>query len=148
MPITMKEVRARLDADEVDYRGAAALGPEALPHLSELAQGPDTMLASKAAYLASLIPGEPSARILSAAGSRPEPVVRVAAAAGLKNVPEEQAGPLLDRLLGDPDAGVRKTALKSAAGFVSAAMRARVQRVAERDPAPFLREMANRAMRK
>ena len=58
MSITMKDVRAQLDRDEPDYKEAAMLGQDAIPYLSELVKGPDAMLASKAAYLASLIKSE------------------------------------------------------------------------------------------
>ena len=46
MPVSMEQVRAHLDRDEPDYPAAAQLGPEALPHLRQLAQGDDPMLAS------------------------------------------------------------------------------------------------------
>lgn len=51
MSITMNDVRALLDPDEVDYSEAQKLGPEAIPFLMELVQGGDLGLASKAAYL-------------------------------------------------------------------------------------------------
>lgn len=143
MPITMKDVRAWLDAEEVDYPGAAAkLGAEALPYLQELAESEDAMLASKATYLASLIGGDQAVRILHTAASHQEAAVRVAAATGLKNVREEQAGPIADRLLGDHDLGVRKLAVRSVAAFTSPPMRARLKRAAESDPEQLIRDLA------
>ena len=64
MPITMKDVRAWLDADEVDYENAKKLGSAAIPFLMELVQGGDLGLASKATYLASMIKSEQSAAVL------------------------------------------------------------------------------------
>jgi HEAT repeat protein len=143
MAVTMKDVRAWLDAEEVNYPVAAAkLGPEALPFLQELEESPDVMLASKATYLASLIGGEPALRILQAAAGHPEPAVRVAAASGLKHLKEDQAAPVADRLLGDQDLGVRKMAVKSVASFPSAAMRERLKRVSEKDSEEFIRTLA------
>jgi HEAT repeat protein len=143
MPLTMNDVRAWLDAEEVDYPGAAAkLGPEALPYLQELAASPDVMLASKATYLASLIGGEPAVPILQAAAGREEGAVRVAAASGLKHLNEQQAAAIADRLLGDHDLGVRKMAVKSVASFASPAMRERLKRAAEQDPEPLIRDLA------
>ena len=56
MAVTMKDVRAVLEPDEPDYKeGAKAWAAAALPHLDALVGGGDTMLASKATYLASLI---------------------------------------------------------------------------------------------
>ena len=85
MPITMEDVRAWLDADEIDYANAKELGPEAIPFLMELVQGGDLGLASKATYLASLIKTEQSAAVLEVAAARNEPVLRVAAASGIRN---------------------------------------------------------------
>ena len=45
--VTMKEVIAKLDPDEVDYVEAAKLGPDAIPHLIHLINRSDIMLASK-----------------------------------------------------------------------------------------------------
>ena len=146
MPVTMQDVLARIDLDEIDYPAAAAeLGPEALPLLEELVDGSDPMLASKAAYLASLISGPGSARVLQRATRHPDARVRVAAAAGLGNLAEHEAEPHVDQLLQDSDVGVRKVALKSAAAFDSPAMTTRVQRLATHDPEPAMRELAKRA---
>ena len=102
MSITIQEVRRRIDLDELDYPALAAeLGAEALPHLQVLAEGRDAMLASKATYLASLIGGEQSVRILEAAVQRPEPEVRIAAASGVRNLHVADAEPFVDRLLED-----------------------------------------------
>jgi HEAT repeat protein len=142
MTITMSDVRAQLDPEEPNYDRAAELGPEALPVLDELVHSDDPLLAAKAAYLASLIPGERRASVLAAAAMSPEPTVRVAAAAGLRNLAEVDAGGLADDLLQDADVGVRKQALQSVAGFASTAMAQRVRRVADTDSEEFLRGIA------
>jgi len=146
MPVTIQDVLARIDLDEIDYPAAAAeLGPEALPLLEGLAEGGDTTLAAKAVYLASVISDPGSARIVERAVQHPDARVRVAAAAGLRNLPEHDAEPHIDGLLQDSDLGVRKVALQSATVFDSQAMTARVQRLAEQDPEPAMRDLARRA---
>jgi HEAT repeat protein len=142
MAVTMSDVRARLDPEEIDYPAAAELGPEALPLLLELIRGDDPMLASKAAYLASLIPGNEQLPALSAAATSPHAAIRVAAASGLRNLSEEDADALADNLLGDPDIGVRKQVLRAAAGFSSERMAERLRRVADEDPEEALRDLA------
>ena len=141
MTVTMQDVRSRLDADEVDYSSAARLGPEAMPYLAELSSGTDAMLASKATYLASLIGGEGAAQVVETAANRPESAVRVAAAAGLRNLGAQAAEPLADRLLEDHDVGVRKIAVRSVAGM-GPLMAARIDRVAREDAEPVIRELA------
>jgi len=138
----MKDVRAWLDADEVDYANAKELGPAAIPFLLELVHSGDLGLASKATYLASLIKTEQSAAVLEAAAARNEPVLRVAAASGIRNLPEIQAERVVDILRNDPDAGIRKVVLKSAERFRSLEVEAKIQQMAATDPEPFVRELA------
>lgn len=147
MAVTMEDVRRALDPEEVNYPKAARLGPEALPHLQVLAQSDDVMLASKATYLASLIGGDRAARIVEDSGSHPDPVLRVAAASGVKNLREDLAAPIVERLLADRDLGVRKTTIKSVGAFRSAGMRSRLERMVQNDPDPMIRDLATRSIR-
>jgi HEAT repeat protein len=162
MAVTRSDVVDRLLADEPDYREAARLGPGALVHLEALVHEADGMLASKAAYLASLIAGPSAARILGTAAEHAEPEVRVAAAAALANLDPARdsladAGGvvgLLEQLLRDPEPGVRKFALRSAAawgaeakrGSIAEAVRESVAEAARTDPAPWMREAAREAL--
>lgn len=148
MPITMKDVRAWLDADEVDYENAKKLGSAAIPFLLELVQGGDLGLASKATYLASLIKGKESVAVLESAATRNEPVVRVAAAAAIRNLSPTQAERMLDRLKDDPDAGIRKVALTSAVRLTSPRLEAKLRQMAEMDPEPFVRDVAAATVKK
>ncbi|MFC7613672.1 HEAT repeat domain-containing protein [Actinokineospora soli] len=142
--VTMQDVRRRLDADEVDYAEAAALGPDALPHLAALAVSDDTVLASKAVYLASVIGGDRSADIVAEAAQRGDPVVRVAAAAALRNLPVGDFERVGDALLDDDDPGVRKVAIGSVASADAPALTAKVRRAAEEDPEDYVRDTAAR----
>ena len=108
MPVSMNDVRRVLDPEEPDYAAAAQLGEEALPHLAVLVAGPDPMLASKAAYAASLLQGDIGADVVRAASASTDPVVRVAAAAGARNLSASVAREAITRLLNDDDAGIRK----------------------------------------
>ena len=148
MAIKMSDVRAWLDAEEPDYAGAKRkLGEAALPLLMQLVKGGDLALATKATYLASMIRSPKTVPVLEAAAASSEPVLRVAAAAGIRNLPVTQAERLMDRLQTDPDSGVRKVMLRSAAAFTSPRVAERLQRMAKTDPEPFLRELATTAAR-
>jgi HEAT repeat protein len=124
MVVTKQQVIEILNVDEPNYREAAKLGPDALPHLDALVKTADPMLASKATYLASLIQSEQSIDVLRAAAQSDHPEVRVAAAAGARNRVAGAAAGVRDResnslndllslLNSDQDAGVRKEAVKS-----------------------------------
>jgi HEAT repeat protein len=113
MKVTMQQVTDILDVDEPNYPEAARLGPGALPHLDTLVKTADAMLASKATYLASLIQDEQSINVLKTAASSKFPEVRVAAAAGARNLNVTAAEEILLKLLVDADTGVREEAGKS-----------------------------------
>jgi HEAT repeat protein len=140
-------LRQRIDLDEINYpKLAGELGTQALPGLATIAQDPNIGLASKAIYLASLISGADAAPILRKAAQHPNPTVRVAAAAGLRNLDREHAERGADPLLEDEDAGVRKVALQSAIAIDSPGMAAKVKRMAEEDSDPIVREAARSAL--
>jgi HEAT repeat protein len=143
MTITMKDVLAQLEPDELDYEAAAEkLGTDALPFLKELVNAPNTMMASKAAYLASLIKSETSVLVLQDAAHRTEPTIRVAAASGLRNLSEENANKVTDIFIQDKDAGVRKVMLNSISRFKSPKLKAKIKMISEKDSEPFIREIA------
>ena len=147
MAITMKDVRAWLDPEEPNYAGAAqSLGPAALPFLLELVRGGDLGLASKATYLASLIKSERSVEVIEAAAATNEPILRVQAAAGLQNLKPAHAERVLNTLKSDPDPGVRKVMVKSAARVKSPRVAAVLKQIARSDPAPFVREATARPL--
>ena len=148
MAITMQDVRKWLDPEEVDYANAKKLGPAALPFLLELVNGGDLSLASKATYLASLIKGKKSAAVLEAALAKDEPVLKSAAAAGMRNLTDSQAERVMTILQDDKDPSIRKVALKSAAAFKSPAIVAKVQQLSASDPEPYVRELAGQTLQK
>jgi hypothetical protein len=138
MAVTEQQVRAYLEPEEPNYSAAAQLGPDALPVLEQLVRGPDPLLASKAAYLAALIPHENAARVLEAAAKSGDVTVRVAAAAGLRRMPQVSENIMMD-LVDDLDEGVRKVALKSIKGKMTPKVRGKVQERASREHNPALR---------
>jgi hypothetical protein len=113
MAVTMEDVRAALDPEEPNYQEAAKLGPDTLPHLEVLVRATEVMLASKAAYLASLVEGEKSAEIVTIAAQSDDPTVRIAAAAAAGNLTASEASTVLVDLVDDADVGVRKVARAS-----------------------------------
>lgn len=147
MPVTMEQVLASLRPDEPNYGGAKGLGPEALVHLAKIAQGPDPMLASKAVYLAGVIGGREAARILAeAAGSR-DVILRAAAAGALAHVRDATYAPVLVRLLEDDRADVRRIAIQSIRPEIAPAIRAELEKTAQSDTDPTIRDLARAALR-
>jgi HEAT repeat protein len=114
MAVSMDDVRRVLDPEEPSYEAAARLGPEALPHLQALVEGDEPMLAAKATYAASVLDGASGEKVIRTAAQARDPIVRVAAAAAARNLPAESARGVLERLVDDDDAGIRKVARASA----------------------------------
>jgi HEAT repeat protein len=143
MTMNVDALRARIDLDEIDYPGLAReLGPEALPALAEIAQDPNPGLAAKAVYLASEIAGEDAVGIARQASVHPEPTLRLAAAAAMRNLADPSVEPSVAALLDDGDPGVRKLALRSAAAIEAPGLRQRIAEMAEADPDPGVRAVA------
>ncbi len=125
MVIMMQQVLDELYVYEPDYANAASkLGPDALPHLNTIIKMANPMLALRAAYLASfLIHDEQSITILKNAAMSKHPQVRIAAAAGTRNLKLTKTESsdlefnlirkLLSELEHDKDADVQKEALES-----------------------------------
>lgn len=132
MAVSMEDVRAALDPEEPDYDAAARLGEGAMPHLRELAEGADPMLASKAVYLAGLIGGEDAGEIVLTAAHDDDAAVRVAAASSTRRLSAEAGEAVLIDLVADSDPGVRKIAHRAMPETPSARLRAAL----ERAPAP------------
>jgi HEAT repeat protein len=148
MPITMQQVLARLDTDEPEYAALATLGPEVVPHLAVLVRGDDPGLASKAAYLASMIDTDDSTNVVEAAAASSHENVRVAAAAGLRNLAPAKAAPAAERLLDDADVGVRKQALRAVADLGISALEPKMKRMASADPEQGLRQVAKQGLQR
>jgi hypothetical protein len=118
-----------LDVEEPDYVAAAELGDAVIPFLIDLVDSSPPLLAQKATALASRIPSEGALLVITKAATRPEPAVRVAAAAALGDLMDVQRSStladssmslhdidaVLAGLLLDADEGVRRFAEESAA---------------------------------
>jgi HEAT repeat protein len=142
MALTMENVRTALLPDEPNYSRARELGPGAIPFLSQLVAQGDSMLAAKATYLAGLIGTDDGAHVVANAAGSPEPTVRVAAAAVARELGPDTAGPILTKLLADPDRGVRHRALRSAALGLTPALRTQIERMAQDDHDQLVRKEA------
>jgi HEAT repeat protein len=145
---TMNELRAFLDPEEPDYEGAARLGVSVLPHIESLVVGSDTMLASKATYLAGLIPDPKSSALLQVAASSPSVHVRLAAAASARHLSDNEASSLLLALLNDSDLGVRKLSLRSVPMGATPALRKRIEDLSTESSEDLMRKLSNDALKR
>jgi HEAT repeat protein len=114
MAVTLEQVIEALSFIEPPgYDEAVKLGPDIIPHLDTLVKADDPIIASKAAYVSSLIKHDKSIEILKTAAQSKYPEVRIAAASGSKNLNSEKMNDVLSLLKDDEDVGVRKQLMKS-----------------------------------
>jgi HEAT repeat protein len=143
MPIIMQDVVRSLMPDEANLnQAAAALGPEALPHLEVLVRGPDPMLASKATYVAGLLRDPRTVQVLQIAAASTDRMVRLTAAATAQHLPPDQAGVILARLLSDSDPEVRRIAIESIPSQATPDVLKVLETLALTDPYAFIRDLA------
>ena len=127
MAVDMEQVKAALEPEEPDYAGSASkLGPEALPHLERIITSDHTGLAAKATYLAGLIGTDKCLPAMKKASESGQAVVRIAAAAVARHLPDAYRDSMVLQLVDDADAGVQKVALRSAPATMSDALKVRV----------------------
>jgi len=143
MPITLEELHALLSSDEPDYEAIAQmLDPSAVNHLQTLARGSDVMLATKAVYAASLIPGSQSEAVVAEAADSSQPLLRIASASALANLPETSRNRVAEHLIDDADISVKKLVIKSLSGPVTPQLRDRLDQLASAGETPVIRKLA------
>jgi hypothetical protein len=149
MPVTLRDVVRQLSPDEANLnQAAAALGPEALPHLEALVRGPDPLFASKATYVAAQISDPRSIEILRLSATRADRMVRLAAATAIRSLTARQSEGLLTVLLTDSDAECRRIAIESVPAEVTPRVQQAIELLALTDPYPFLREMSEGVLKR
>jgi hypothetical protein len=150
MAVDMEQVKAALEPEEPDYPGSAkSLGPDGLPFLERIITGGSTSLAAKATYLAGLIGTEKCVPAMEKAAASGQAVVRIAAAAAAKHLPDQYRDAIVLQLVDDADVGVQKVALKSAPASMSDALKARVEALSKPvADSPVAKPKAKKAVKK
>ena len=148
MAVTEENVVRIIGSDEPDYKRAARLGPEALPHVEVIAEGRDVGTASRAVYAASVIGGRRAADIVEKAAMHPEAIMRIAAASALRNLGAEDAIRIAARTLRDPDFSVRKVSLQSVGASRLTALRPAIEEQLHVEKEQFLRDLAEETLKR
>jgi HEAT repeat protein len=147
MSVDVNSVRRLLGSDEPNYPAVVRLGAAALPALTQLIAGANVRLAAAAASAAGMIAHPRAAQALARAARSPSPVVRLAAAGAARNSQGPEVSRVLQTLLADADAGVRKFAIKAAVARPSEpALLARVRSIQSSDAVAANRTLAGRAL--
>lgn len=142
MSLTFDELYLMLSSEEPDYPAISLLlDASSAPHLKRMAEDDNVMLATKAVYAASLLPGGESEQIVEKASVSPVPQMRIASASALVNLPAASRNKLAARLLDDSDLGVEKLTIRSLSGQIPPAIRQRLDRLADGGD-PVIRQLS------
>ncbi len=147
MPKSPSELRNQLSTIESDDATYEGLGRDDVASLTPLLEDDEGWLAARAVHALSRIDDPRAHQAILAAASMPRLEVRVAAATAAGRLPAELSDGVLLALLGDPDPAVRKFAVRSVSPRNGAAVRSRVQELADEEPNPRIKDMAEEKTR-
>jgi HEAT repeat protein len=147
MPKSPSELRDQLSTIERDEATYEGIGPDDVASLTSLVEDDEGWLAARAVHALSRIDDPRARQAILAAASMPRLEVRVAAATATERMPADVSDGILLGLLGDPDPAVRKFAVRSVSPRNGAAVRGRVQELADAEPNPRIKDMAEEKSR-
>lgn len=143
---TEKKLRAFLGAIHPRFEDAQDMGKVVFKPLAKILQAPDDPLAPKAAYLAALMGGNQSFKLMQMAAKHSDHRVRITIAFTLRFLPSNKAIDLLMGLLADSDSHVVYRAIQSAQMLSLSVVQSAIATIAKYHPISYVRSAANRAI--
>jgi HEAT repeat protein len=147
MPKSPSELRDQLSTIESDDATYEGLGRDDVAFLTPLLEDDEGWIAARAVHALSRIDDPLAHQAILAAASMPRLEVRVAAATAAESLPADVSDGVLLGLLGDPDPAVRKFAVRAVSPRNGAAVRSRVQELADAESNPRIKVMAEEKSR-
>jgi len=147
MALTTAELTLLLGNEEPNYAEIAAkAGNTSTAAVAELAQSKDTMMATKATYLASLLNDPEGAKIVEKASRSSNQLLRLASASALVNLPEITRNKIAERLVDTDDISLQKLSLAAIQGKTSAKLRKRVDELSTGSDSEVIRNLSKSAL--
>jgi hypothetical protein len=144
--VEMQELQDILGAEEPAYDLEVLSDPGIVPLLAELFSGADRGMAAKAVSVASHIPDAQAVALVRNAAESDDQLIRVAAAAGARNLTADIAGEILGTLVRDEEPGVRYMALDSVRENSTSELLAVVEEVRNDDEDDAVRDHAKEVL--
>jgi hypothetical protein len=149
MALTANELRILLGADEPDYAAIAAkAGKDSGSAIAEVAKGDDTMMASKAVYLASVVNDNDSLSIIAEAAESPVSRVRLAAASALPNLAATTRNKIAEKLIDKDDVSVQKLTLRAVQGKIPASLKKKISNLNKASGSEVIRDLSDTTLKK
>lgn len=149
MALPKEELRRLLSNEEPDYAAIVAqMGDASVPALNELSQDLDIMLATKAVYLASLLPQSQAHQIVERASVSTQPLVQIAAATALQNLPDAIRHKLASQLLDVDDISIKKLVINAVQTSAPAELKTKIERLSNQSNSEFIRSLSKTTLQR
>lgn len=142
MPITLDQLRRQLSDIEPTEATFSGIGPSEIPLLTQLLKDPEHWMTARAVFALSRIADDGAVAQIRKALAHPRPEVRVAIAESASYLTPKDSDVVLEALLNDKDAGVRKVAIRSISVENSPSIQARLKTIETEDPVFLMRDVA------
>lgn len=139
MTITIEQLKSRFSAIEPDESMYEGISVTEIPLLEQLLDHPEPWMAARAVLCLARIKDREAVSILQRIAGDGRPEVRVAVAVAARILNPSDADVLLPHLLEDTDVGVRKFAIQAVSNESNMDIRGKLQWMAKRDRADFIR---------
>ena len=144
MAISEQNLLLALSNEEPRYSEILAkLDEDAVAYLSELSKGKDTMLATKAIFLAGLYNKPSGHAVVESAAKSTVLLKRIASASALEYMPETKRDKLAEKLIGDADISIQKLVIKAAGNTKSAKLREKFTKLSKDSSSKFIRDLVS-----
>lgn len=144
--MTTEELRRQLTAIEPTEETYEGLGPEDADLLAELIQRDEDWIAARAVHALARINSQRANELIVGACDDPRREVRAAAAVAASLMPPAASDEVLQRLVDDNDAAVRKFAVQAVSVGTGHDVLERVRDLARNDSDPRVRDLARLAV--
>jgi len=144
--MTTEQLRRQLTAIEPSEETYQGIGPEDTDPLAELIRQDEDWIAARAVHALARIDSERANEVIVGVCDDPRREVRAAVAVAARRMRPASSDRVLQRLVDDEDAAVRKFAVQAVTSRTSEDVVGRVRDVARNDADPRVRDVAARAV--
>ena len=143
MALSKEELRLLLSNEEPNYPEIAAkIDADSIPALDALSTDADIMTATKAVYLASLLPNANAHAVVTKASKSANALLKIAAASALVNLPDATKYKIAEKLITDADVSVQKLVINSVQTTASPKLKEQIKALSTDSPSEFIKSIS------
>ena len=143
MALSKEELRLLLSNEEPNYPEIAAkIDADSIPALDALSTDADIMTATKAVYLASLLPNTKAHAVVTKASKSSNALLKIASASALVNLPDATKHKIAEKLITDADVSVQKLVINSVQTTASSKLKEQIKALSTDSPSQFIKSIS------